>query len=190
MSSLKSLDSRSALRSFWKNKIKNVVKPNITSSIREKLIPNNIYDNIHEKYRNVTNNKDRIDLKSIINKTKKLIPNIFSPNDNQTFPKGFYDSLFSSETEEDVYFKAAIICLWIIAMFYLITTIITMLVPGKKYEKKTSPVRPIFFHIFLCEFFYLIYIFLSMINVAQNFQLTNSLCLLANYGLYTSCCFE
>ncbi|CAF2436241.1 unnamed protein product [Rotaria sp. Silwood2] len=180
-----SSDSQPSLRAYWKSKIKNVIKPNITSSIRGQLIPNDTYHSLREKYQNFTDVvKDRTGLEKIINKTKTLIPGVRSSDDNQTFSKGFYDSLFSPDTAEDVYFEVIIICLWVIAILCIIPTIITMFISVEKYGTKTGGVRTIFFHIFLCELFYLIYILLSMINVAQNFQMTSLFCNFANYGMY------
>ncbi|CAF1092545.1 unnamed protein product [Rotaria sordida] len=180
-----SSDSQPSFRSYWKSKVKNVIKPNITSSIRGHLISNDTYHNLREKYQNFTDiAKDRIDLGTIINKTKTLIPSISSSNDNQTFSKGFYDSLFSPETDQDVYFEVAIICLWVIAILCIIPTIIIMFIPVKKYGIKPSGVKLIFFHIFLCELCYLIYILLAMINAAENFQMNRFFCNFANYAMY------
>ncbi|CAF0909296.1 unnamed protein product [Rotaria sp. Silwood1] len=180
-----SSDSQPSLRAHWKAKIKNIVKPNITSSIRERLIPNDTYHDLREKYQNFTDiAKDRTGIGMIINKTKTLIPGVISSNNNQTFSKGFYDSLFNPQTTEDVYFKVAIVCLWVIAILCIIPTIITICILFKRYGLRKNSVKMIFFHIFLCELFYLIYILLSMINVARNFQLGNLFCSFANYAMY------
>jgi hypothetical protein len=180
-----SSDSRPSFRTYSKNKIKKVLNSNFTSSIRERIISNETYNDLREKSRNLTDTaKDRIDYEKIKNKTKEFIPDRFSFNDNSTYPKGFYDSLFSPQTENDIYLKVAIIALWVIAMLCVIATIITMFVPATKNRNKPINTRMIFFHIFLCEFFYLIYILLSMINVGLDFQLNSFWCNIAKYGLY------
>ena len=178
-----SSDSRPSFRTYFKDKIKTGIKPNITSSIRQSFISNDTYHNVREKYHNFTDTaKDRTGINKIMNKTKELLPGVFRSNNNETSRKGFYDSLFSPQTEDDVYIKVAIICLWIIAILCIIPTIITLFIPSRNKQTKKTGVKMIFFHIFLCEFFYLIYILLSMINVALNFQLNAVLCDIANYG--------
>lgn len=180
-------DSQPSFRTFVQSKVKKVIKPNITSSIREHIKSEDAYEHLREKYHNLTDTiKDQPSIQAILNKTKEYMPNPFSSNDNQTSPKGFYDSIFSAETEQDVYFKVAIICLWIVAMLFIIPTIITTVIPVSKYHIRPTGVKMIFLHILLCEFFYLVYIFLSMINVALDFQLASIFCRFANYGLYIS----
>jgi hypothetical protein len=51
-----------------------------------------------------------------------------------------------------------------------------------KSKDKTIGIRRFFIHIFLCEFCYLIYILLSMINVGLDFQLNSFFCDIAKYG--------
>jgi hypothetical protein len=180
-----SSNSRLSWRDSARNKINQITKSNITSSIRERVISNETYTKIREKSHNFTDTaKDLVDVGKIKNITKGVIPSVFKPNENLTSPKGFYDSLFSPQTENDVYLKVAIICLWVIAMLCIILTIITILIPIVTKRMKTSGVKMIFLHIFLCEFCYLIYILLSMINVALSFQLNSFWCTIAKYGLY------
>ena len=176
-----SSDSQPSFRAYWKGKVKKIIKPNITSYIREQLISNETYSK-YQDFKVIA--KNRTDFDNIRNKTRELIPDIFSGNKNQTYPKGFYDSLFSTETDNEIYIKAAIICLWVIAILCIIPIIITIFKPDRRAAKERTGARKIFFHIFLCEFLYLIYIFLSMINVAQGFQLNSFLCEVANYGMY------
>ncbi|CAF2039516.1 unnamed protein product [Rotaria magnacalcarata] len=173
-------DSQPSFRASLKTKFREVIKPNMTSSIREQF-------NSADTYKNFTNMvKDLPGVGTIINKTKGIIPGVFSSSDNKTFAKGFYDSVFSAETENDIYFKVATMCLWIIAILCIIPTIITICTPVKKYGIKACGTKMIFLHILICELFYLIYILLSMINVAQNFQLINLFCNFANYGMYVT----
>lgn len=183
-----SLDARPSLRARLSSKIKDVIKPNVSSSIREKIISDDAYQDLRNKYRNFTDDaKDLPGIGKILNKTKSFASNLIPSNDTKTSPKGFYDSLFNPQTEEDTYFKTAVICLWVIAVLCIIPTIITIFLPSKRIgTKRTHGINMIFFHIFLCEFFYLFYILLSMINVALNFQMARFLCEFANYGLYIS----
>lgn len=172
--------SRPSFRAYSKNKFKQVFKSNLTQSIisSEKL------DKIRTKSENFTDKvKDVIHYDEIKNKTKSMIPERFqTKNENVTSVKGFFDSLFSPETEIDVYFKVAIICLWVIAMLFVLVTIITIFITYRRSQTKINVIKMIFFHIFLAEFFYLIYILLSMINVAMNFQLNHIWCNIAEYG--------
>jgi hypothetical protein len=180
-----SSDSRPSFRTYSKNKFKQIFKSNNTLPFHARIISNETFDKIRGKYDNYTDTAK--DLKNFLkNKTieKGFLPGIFKSNDNSTSSKGFYDSLFSPQTENDIYLKVTIICLWVIAMLCIIVTIITMLIPISKARINTNNVRKIFFHIFLCEFCYLIYILLSMINVALNFQLNSFWCDIAKYGLY------
>ncbi len=178
-----SSDAQPSFRTYLKGKIKTGIKPNITASIRERLISNETYQNVREKYHNFTDTaKDKTGIRTLMNKTRELLPGVFRSNDSETSRKGFYDSLFSPQTEDDVYIKVTVICLWVIAILCIIPTIITLFIPARNKQMKTAGVKMIFFHIFLCEFFYLIYILLSMINVAQDFQLNAVLCDIANYG--------
>ena len=179
-----SSDSRPSFRAYSKDKFRQVFKPNLTSSIRERINSNDLVNDIREKSKNFTDNaKQIIEIDKIKNYTKQIIPNVFKQDDNSTIPKGFYDSLFSPQTENDVYLKVTIICLWIIAILCIISTIITMFISMGSNKTKTFGVRMIFFHIFLCEFCYLIYILLSMINVGLNFKLNRFWCDIAKYGM-------
>jgi hypothetical protein len=179
-----SSDSQPSFRSYSKKKLKKIFAPNITSSsIRERIISNETYQKILEKPRNYTNTiVDRTGLDKFINKTKSWIPDRFTSDNNSTSSKGFFDSLFDPQTVNDVYLKVAIICLWVIAMLCILTTIITIFISVIKTRGKTMNVKMIFFHLFLCEFCYLIYILLSMINVGQDFQLNSFWCDIAKYG--------
>ncbi|UJR27166.1 hypothetical protein I4U23_008464 [Adineta vaga] len=180
-----SSESRPSIRGYFKSKIKQNLKTNVTSSIRERLISNDTYHHMRDKYHNYTDiAKNRTGFDKLMNKTKTLLPNVFSSKENETYPKGFYDSLFSPRTAEDVYFEVAVLCLWTIAILSILPTIITIFIRAKKKSSETMGVKMIFFHIFLCELLYLIYILLSMINVAQNFQLNSVICDFANYGMY------
>jgi hypothetical protein len=177
-----SSDYQPSFRAAFKNKINKVFKSNITSSIRERIISNDTYHAIRDKSRNLTDTIiDRTHLGTLINKTKGFI----NPK-NETLSKGFYDSLFSPQSENDVYIKVTVICLWVIALLCIIPTIITIFIPVRDERIKTTGVKMIFFHIFLCEFCYLIYILLSMINVALGYHMSSVICDFANYGLYIS----
>lgn len=176
-----SSDSRPSFRTYSKNKFKQLIKSNITSSI----ISNETLNKIREKSHNFTDNaKDLVHYETIKNKTKSFIPDVFKQNENITSVKGFFDSLFSPQTENDVYLKAAIICLWVIAMLFIILTMITMFITSRKSSKETNATKMIFLHLFLAEFCYLIYILFSMINVGLDFQLNSTCCYIAKYGLY------
>ena len=117
------------------------------------------------------------------NRTRQGIPSFpFSPIGNGTNPstaEGFFDSLFDAETADEVYLKVTVICLWVIVFLLLLFTLISFL-----WSSSRSTEKMIRFHIYVCEFFYLIYILLSMINVASDFQLNSCLCNIANHGMY------
>ena len=131
--------------------------------------------------KDVLKNKTHYD--SVKAQIKDKFDDKFGSHENKTYPKGFYDSLFSPETENDVYLQTALICLWSIALLCIIPTLIVVFLPKK--DKKSST-NMIFFHVFLCELFYLAYVLLAMINVAQDFRLVSLLCDFANYGAYRS----
>ena len=142
-------ESRPSFRAYFKEKVKQNIKPNITSSIRDRLISNDTYQHVRDKYHNLTDAvKNRTSFSKLMNKTKSFLPSAFSPKGNDTSPKGFYDSLFSAQTEEDVYFKTATICLWVIALLFILPTIIAIFIPAKNKPSKTMGVKMIFFHIF------------------------------------------
>lgn len=183
-----SFDSRPSFRQSAKKKFQKLVSSNLTvSSIRERIISNETYQDLSEKSRNLTKTViDKTGLDTIINKTKSLLPSTFSSDKNITIPKGFLDSLFSPQTVNELYMKVTIICLWTVALFCLLTTIITMFVSmknnrAKTNEKKNSSTRWIFFHVFFCELCYLIYVLLSMINVGLNYQLNAFWCDIGKY---------
>ncbi|CAF1142415.1 unnamed protein product [Adineta ricciae] len=182
-----STESRPSFRGFFKDKIKKPFKSNFTSSIRERLNTSDTYHNLRDKYHDYADvAKNRTGFDRLVNKTKQILPTTFISKENDTYPKGFYDSIFSPQTAEDIYLETAVLCLWTIAMICVIPTFITMFIPSKNKSKGTMGVKMIFFHIFLCEFFYLIYILLSMINTAQKFQLNTVMCDFANYGMYVT----
>jgi hypothetical protein len=186
-----SSDSQPSFRTYSKNKFKKLIKPNITSSIREHLISNETYHRVIEKSRNLTDNViDRTGLGELKNKTGTFFNRLIPSDDNSTIPKGFYDSLFSPQTANDVYLKVTIISLWVIAMLCILLTIITMFIPVTTNGRRSTGAKWIFFHIFFCEFFYLIYLFLSMINVGLDFQLNSFWCDIAIYGWYIYSFFE
>jgi hypothetical protein len=119
---------------------------------------------------------------SFINKTKDGIKGILQPDDDSTVAKGFFDSLFYPQTANDVYLKTAIICLWVVALLCIISTVITMFRGILIRGEQTTGIRRFYIHLFLCEFCYLIYILLSMINVALDFQLNFFFCNIGKYG--------
>jgi hypothetical protein len=120
----------------------------------------------------------------IKNFTQQHIPGlVFDRDENNDSPpkaEGFLDSLFHTETADETYFKVAIICLWAIAFLLILFTLLNFLLSTERTSAKM-----IRFHIYLYEWFYLIYILLSMINVSMNFQLQSNLCDLANNGTCT-----
>ncbi|CAF0845660.1 unnamed protein product [Adineta ricciae] len=182
-----STESRPSFRGFFKDKIKKPFKSNFTSSIRERLNSSNSYHDLRDKYHDYADvAKNRTGFDKLVNKTKQILPTTFVSKENETYPKGFYDSIFSPQTAEDIYLETAVLCLWTIAMICIIPTFITMFMPSKNKSNGTMGVKMVFFHIFLCEFFYLIYILLSMINTAQQFQLNSVMCDFANYGMYVT----
>ena len=128
--------------------------------------------------------KNKTHYESIKDKIKDKIDDKFDLHHNKTYPKGFYDSLFSPESENDVYLQTALICLWVIAILCIIPTIIVIFLPARKKTGVTTSTNMIFFHIFFCELCYLTYILLAMINVAKDFRLGSIFCDIANYGSY------
>jgi hypothetical protein len=187
-------DKFSRLKDRVKDKIKDrTIKHNVTLIVHQNLTSNDTNDNYSHgsrhgfrqhmhHYKDVLKNKTHYE--SIKHKIKDKIDDKLDLHHNKTYPKGFYDSLFSPETENDVYLKTALICLWVIALLCIIPTIIVIFLPAKKKKKTTTSINMIFFHVFLCELFYLSYVLLAMINVAKDFRLGSSLCDFANYGLY------
>lgn len=130
--------------------------------------------------------KNKTHYQEIKDKIKDKIDEKLNQHENQTYPKGFYDQLFSPETENDVYLQTVVICLWAIALLVIIPTIIFVFLPGKKpagqSRAPSRTINMIFFHVFLCELCYLIYVLLAMVNVAQEFRLVSFFCDIANYG--------
>ena len=166
-----------------------VLKRNITAFVHQNLTADDdddssssrsIIRNYAHKYKEILQNKTQY--QSLIGKIEER----FEPQENVTYPKGFYDSLFSPETANDVYLQTALISLWVIALLSLLPTIIVIFLPSNDRPKKGSSnsrsTNMIFFHIFLCELLYLLYVLLAMINVSQDYQLAPRLCDLANYG--------
>lgn len=127
------------------------------------------------QYKQILKNKTHYE--QIKTEIKDKFDEKFGNEQNRTYPKGFYDSIFSPESENEVYFQTAIICLWSIALLAVIPTLVVTLWP----KRRTSS-NMIFFHVFLCELSFLFYIFLAMINVFQDFKLTSLFCDIANYG--------
>ena len=195
-------DQFSRLKDKVKEKVKDkAIKHNITAFVHHNLTSNDTQESdgsrhgfrqqLHQ-YKEALKNKTHYN--SFKDKIKEKIDDKLNLNDNKTYPKGFYDALFSPETENDVYLKTALICLWALAVLCIIPTLIVIFLPGKKQETKPTPrakakssssgssTNMIFFHVFLCELFYLIYVLLAMINVAQDFHLPATFCDVANYG--------
>jgi hypothetical protein len=176
--------------SHLKEKIKDkAIKHNITLFVHKNLTSDNDNQTSHRGFRERIHGlkdtvKNKTHYESIKDKIKTKIDDKFDLHDNKTYPKGFYDSLFSPDTENDVYLQTALICLWVIAVLCIIPTIIVIFLPARKKKSTTSSTNMIFFHVFLCELFYLMYILLAMINVAKDFRLGPLLCDFANYGLY------
>jgi hypothetical protein len=196
-------DKFSRLKDRVKDKIKDkAIRHNATLIVHQNLTSNDTHDqssrhgfrqHMHH-YKDVLKNKTHYS--EIKDKIKDKIDDKFDLHHNKTYPKGFYDSLFSPETENDVYLQTALICLWVIAVLCIIPTIIVIFLPAskKKTEVKdkkkdknknqTTSTNMIFFHVFFCELCYLTYVLLAMINVWKDFRLGETLCDLANYGLY------
>ena len=168
-----------------KHNVSLLVHHNLTSNGTNRNYTTDSLFGFRQQFRNIKDTfKNKTHYDEIKDKLKNKIDETFDLNDNRTYPKGFYDSLFSPETENDVYFETAIICLWVIALLCIIPTIIVIFLPTRKMKISTTSTNMIFFHVFLCEFFYLMYILLAMINVAKNFRLAPILCDIANYGSY------
>ncbi|CAF3491315.1 unnamed protein product [Rotaria socialis] len=180
-------------------------KERVKEKVRDKVNKHHIATYIHENFTSTDANhhvsrhgfrqhlheikdafKNKTHYGEIKEKIKHKIDAKLDLHDNKTYPKGFYDSLFSPETENEVYLQTALICLWAVAILCIIPTIIVIFLPSKKQKQSKSSTNMIFFHVFLCEVFYLIYILLAMINVAQDFRLGPSLCDVANYGMYVT----
>ena len=188
-------DKFSRLKDRVKDKIKDkAIKHNVTMFVHHNLTSNDTQENYTPSSRHGFRQhmhhakevlKNKTHYESIKHKVKDKIDEKFDLHHNKTYPKGFYDSLFSPETENDVYLQTALICLWVIAVLCIIPTIIVIFLPAKKKKATTTSTNMIFFHIFLCELCYLTYVLLAMINVAKDFRLGSLFCDFANYGLYT-----
>ena len=165
---------------------KNETKERIRDSFNDAVertgtgsILNKTKDKAHDIANTVSENKY---IGTIINKTKEKIGEKLGSDDNSTTPKGFFDSLFYHKAADDVYLKTVIICLWVVAMLCIISTIITMFRGILIRGEQTKGIRRFYIHIFLCEFCYLIYILLSMINVALDLRLNFFFCNIGKYG--------
>ncbi|CAF1192982.1 unnamed protein product [Adineta ricciae] len=186
--------------SRFKNRVKDKIrdkgiKHNVTLFVHHNLTTNDTHDSYsssshhgfrdrYHHYKDALKNKTHYE--SIKHKIKDKIDDTFDLHDNKTYPKGFYDSLFSPETENDVYLQTALICLWVIALLCIIPTIIVIFLPARKKTRTTTSTNMIFFHVFLCELCYLTYILLAMINVGKDFRLGSLFCDIANYGMYVT----
>ena len=185
-------DKLSHLKDKVKDKIKDKsIKHNITLFVHQNVTSNDTHDNQSSRHgfrqqmhhiKDVFKNKTHYE--SIKDKVKQKIDDKLDLHDNKTYPKGFYDSLFSPESENDFYLQTALICLWVIAILCIIPTIIVIFLPARKKKGETTSTNMIFFHVFLCELLYLMYVLLAMINVAKDFRLASLFCDFANYGLY------
>lgn len=174
-------DKFSRLKDRVKEKIRDkAIKHNMTQLIHQNLTSNETADDHRHGFRERMHHmKDILKNKTHYESFKHKLEDKFDLHDNKTYPKGFYDSLFSPETENDVYLQTALICLWCLALLCLIPTLIIIFLPSKKVRTSSNM---IFFHVFLCELFYLSYILLAMINVKKDFHLGEALCNFANYG--------
>jgi hypothetical protein len=157
--------------------------------VHQNLTSNDTNDGSRHGFRQQMHNikdalKNKTHYQELKDKITNKIDNKFDLHHNKTYPKGFYDSLFSPETENDYYLQTALICLWVIAVLCIIPTIVVIFLPARKKNGTTTSTNMIFFHVFFCELCYLSYILLAMINVAKDFQLGSTLCDYANYGLY------
>ncbi|CAF2751392.1 unnamed protein product [Rotaria sp. Silwood2] len=195
-SSFRFRDKFSHYKDRVKEKIKDkTIKHNITLIAHQNLTSDDTIDHYDHTTRHGFRQqmhhmkdvfKNKTHYSEIKDKIKGKIDDKLDLHGNKTYPKGFYDSLFSPETENDVYLQTALICLWVIALLCIIPTIIVILLPAKKKKATTTSTNMIFFHIFLCEIFYLSYVLLAMINVAKEFRLGPFLCDFANYGMYVT----
>jgi hypothetical protein len=183
-------DKFSRLKDRVKDKIKDKsIKHNVTLFVHQNLTSNDTNDGSRHGFRQQMHNikdalKNKTHYQELKDKITNKIDNKFDLHHNKTYPKGFYDSLFSPETENDYYLQTALICLWVIAVLCIIPTIVVIFLPARKKNGTTTSTNMIFFHVFFCELCYLSYILLAMINVAKDFQLGSTLCDYANYGLY------
>jgi len=183
-------DKFSRLKDRVKDKIKDKsIKHNVTLFVHQNLTSNDTNDGSRHGFRQQMHNikdvlKNKTHYQEFKDKITDKIDDKFDLHHNKTYPKGFYDSLFSPETENDYYLQTALICLWVIAVLCIIPTIVVIFLPARKKNGTTTSTNMIFFHVFFCELCYLSYILLAMINVAKDFQLGSTLCDYANYGLY------
>jgi len=183
-------DKFSRLKDKVKDKIRDKeIKRNVTLFVHQNLTSNDTNENSRHGFRQHMHHfkdslKNKTHYESFKDKIKDKIDEKFDIHHNKTYPKGFYDSLFSPETENDYYLQTALICLWVIALLCIIPTIIVIFLPARKKTGITTSTNMIFFHVFLCELCYLTYVLLAMINVAKDFRLGSTFCDFANYGLY------
>jgi hypothetical protein len=179
-------DKFSRLKDKVKDKIRDKsIKHNVTLFVHENLTSNDTSESSRHGFRqNMHHFKDVLKNKTHYESFKEKIKDKMDIHDNKTYPKGFYDSLFSPETENDYYLQTALVCLWVIAVLCIIPTIVVIFLPARKKTGATTSTHMIFFHIFFCELCYLTYVLLAMINVAKDFRLGSVLCDVANYGLY------
>jgi hypothetical protein len=144
-------DKFSRLKDRVKDKVKDkAIKHNITLFVHQNLTSNDSYDEYSHstrhgfrgqmhRFKDVLKNKTHYD--EFKDKIKHKIDDKFDLHDNKTYPKGFYDSLFSPETENDVYLQTALICLWVIALLCIIPTIIVIFLPDKKKKTTTTSTK-------------------------------------------------
>lgn len=90
---------------------------------------------------------------------------------------GFFDSIFSATIEQDFFFKLIVFLLALFGTILLILTFVALF-----YLKGRNGVKAMFFHIFLCELFYLIIFSFSALNVFLEFRLNQNFCVIANLG--------
>lgn len=182
-------DKLSRLKDRMKDKIRDkAIRHNMTQLIHQNLTSNETNDDYSSSHRHgfrqrMHHMKDVLKNKTHYESFKHKIEDKLDLHDNKTYPKGFYDSLFSPESENDVYLQTALICLWCLAVLCIIPTIVVIFLPARKKARTTTSSNMIFFHVFICELCYLSYVLLAMINVKKDFRLGETLCDFANYGL-------
>lgn len=185
-------DKFSRMKERVKDKLKDkAIKHNITRFVQHNFTSDDLHgeytttprhgfrQHMHH-YKDVLKNKTHYE--SIKHRIKDKIDDKLDLHDNKTYPKGFYDSLFSPETENDAYLQTALVSLWVIALLCIIPTIVVIFLPARKKTRNTTSTNMIFFHVFLCELCYLTYVLLAMINVSKDFRMGPLLCDIANYG--------
>ena len=119
--------------------------------------------------------------RSTIIKAHETNSNSFIAHDVETDetkagPLGFFDSVFTTESTDGTSVRVEAITLWVL------TFVLVLLAIGWLFKLTKTNFRLILTHILWYELFYLLYILLSMINVALDFRLNLYLCDLANYG--------